>query len=295
MRTGLHLCAVVVVASVLIASGCGSKEHVSPEDTLTPMQRHDALLAEMFAAQKKGQQETITSVERAYARLFPSTVRDAIVSKADRASLDYLFDAADITASNTLDEKHVRDALAAFDAMEGTGGATDEQVSVMRDLMVKARLFEPQPKFALPRLQDESQGNRPTELVVASDVLIRRAIPMTGLQIIVVAHPRCGFSAAAMRDITNDAAMARIFADKARWLIPQEASADLDRVLEASKQGVQYRLAYKRSEFPMIDSWQTPTFYFLDGARVVRKVVGWPKEGRMQELRDGAQAIGLAP
>jgi hypothetical protein len=278
---------VVAVVVVALISGCAAKD-----GAMTPKQRYDALFAEMRTAQERGYAETVVAVERAYARLFPESVRSSIVSKADRAGLDALLDAANIVASHTLDPMHVRDALAAFDAMERP---TEKQTSTVRDLVVKARMFEPHARITLPHFQDEASGSGPTELVVTADAVIRRSIPMTGAQIIVVSHPGCGFSAAALRDIGNDAALARVFAEKARWLVPQESSADLDAVREAAKPGFQYTLTFKRSELPMIDGWSTPTFYFLDGAQVVRKVVGWPKEGRMQELREGAQAIGLAP
>jgi hypothetical protein len=279
---------VVAVVVVALISGCASKD-----GAMTPKQRYDALFAEMRTAQERGYAETVVAVERAYARLFPEPVRSSIVSKADRDELASLFDAAKLTAWHTLDARHVRDALAAFDAMGRGGGPTEEQRATMRDLMVNARMFEPHAKVALPRFRDEARGDGPTELVVTSDALIRRSIPMTGAQIIVISHPGCHFSAAAKNEIGNDAVLAQIFADHARWLVPQESSADA--IHDVSTPGFPYTLAYKRSELPMIDGWSTPTFYFLDGARVVRKVVGWPKEGRMQELRESAQAIGLAP
>lgn len=280
-----------VTLAVLAAIACSCE----PKDrALSPKERHDALLAEMFAAQKLEHKETIVAVERAYARLFPSPIRQAIVSRADRTSLDLLFDAADLVTSHTLDAKHLGDAISAFDAIATSTQATERQKKILRELMVKVRIFEPHPEIDVPRLQDESRGP-PTELVVTSDSLIRRTIPTTGPQIIVVSHPRCRYSASAREDIAEYTTLAAIFSRQARWLVPQEASGDLDAVREAATHGSHYTLAYKRSEFPFIDSWETPTFYFLDGPSVVKKVVGWPQEGQIQELLDGARAIGLVP
>jgi hypothetical protein len=266
---------------------------------MTATQRYDAFMAEMSTAQRKmvegkqGPLETTAAIESAYARLFPEPVREQIVSRGDRTSLTKLFDAAEMTASNNLDPNRVRDALAAFDAMRRTGGATDKQSSAVRDLMLKTRMFEAHEGVVLPQLVDQSQGQIPTELLVDSASLIRRAIPMTGAQIIVIAHSKCHFSAAAMKAIESDELLAEVFTHHARWLVPQEASAELESVPHGAKPGFQYTLAYNRSEFPMIDSWATPTFYFLDGPRVVEKVVGWPREGRKKELIDAARAIGL--
>lgn len=256
-------------------------------------------MAEMVAAQKnqierqQAPQETTAAIERAYERLFPATVRDEVLAARDRVAYGHLFNAADATASYTLDPRHVRDALAAFDALERSGGATDKQLSTIRELMVKARMFESHGRVVVPRLQDESHGQTPTELIVESGRLIRRSIPMKGPQIIVVAHSNCRFSAAAMRDIQADPALADLFAREAHWLVPQEAPVDLDALGDVSRPGFRYTLAYKRSEFPMIDSWATPTFYFLDGTNVVQKVVGWPREGRKSEVLEAARAIEL--
>jgi hypothetical protein len=54
-------------------------------------------------------------------------------------------------------------------------------------------------------------------------------------------------------------------------------------------------VVFKREAWPMIDSWETPTFYFLEHGVVRAKVQGWPKEGHRSELLAGLQKIGLAP
>jgi len=43
-------------------------------------------------------------------------------------------------------------------------------------------------------------------------------------------------------------------------------------------------LAYKTKNWPIIDDWSTPIFYFVRNGIVVDKVVGWPKDGRNTPL-----------
>jgi hypothetical protein len=280
----------VVLFAVACASGARDGE-------ATAAQRRDALVTEMRVAQRKDQQtgksETGGVVRAAYERLFPAALRDAILAKADRVELAVLFDVTNIVASNTLDPKHVHDAASAFRAMDRVGAASDVEIQTLRSLMLKARAFDAPVQLALPRLVDESQGKTPTILHVEPGTLIRRWFPMVGPQIVVVSQPHCGFSARAMRDIASDTVLAPVFDQHSRWLVPQQASGEPEQVLAPSR--FRYTLAYTQSEFPMIDVWETPTFYFLNGTKVIKKVVGWPREGRRQEVLEGVHAIGLLP
>ena len=52
-------------------------------------------------------------------------------------------------------------------------------------------------------------------------------------------------------------------------------------------------LADQRADWPALDSWGTPTFYFFQRGALVSKVRGWPRAGRRAELLAGMHAIGL--
>jgi len=49
--------------------------------------------------------------------------------------------------------------------------------------------------------------------------------------------------------------------------------------------------AYRENEWPLIDTWEMPTFYFLKAGVLQAKVVGWQREQVMQEMRK----LGLIP
>jgi hypothetical protein len=280
----------LVVIAVISLTSCASKKSDSVRDAA---QRRDAVMAALFKSRGLEQRERIASVETAYSISFPQSVRDDIVSKANTSELSHFFDAANVAASTTLDPRPARDALLALATLKRLGAATDKQLRTARELVLKTRMFEAGAQFDLPLLKDESDDRAPTELFVEPDGMIRRSITMTGSQILVVSHPMCGFSAAAMEAIGTEPALAAVFARNARWLVPQEISGDLEPLRKPSR--FRFTLAYKRTEFPMIDSWETPTFYFLKDGRVEKKVQGWPKQGRMQEILDGLRAINLEP
>jgi len=54
-------------------------------------------------------------------------------------------------------------------------------------------------------------------------------------------------------------------------------------------------LAYDYHEWPMIDRWYTPVFYFLRNGRLVSEVIGWPRAGRKTEIVAALQNVGLMP
>lgn len=55
----------------------------------------------------------------------------------------------------------------------------------------------------------------------------------------------------------------------------------------------QMQFAYRREDWPMVDRWETPVFYFFKDGRVVGKVNGWPATGRKAEIRRSMTLAGL--
>ena len=89
--------------------------------------------------------------------------------------------------------------------------------------------------------------------------------------------------------------LTRIFRD-AHWIAPADRRLQLD-VLRAWNQDhplTQFAIAWRRDEWPQIDHWATPTFYFFARGDLVAKVSGWPDEGRHEELMAAARAAGIA-
>ena len=136
-------------------------------------------------------------------------------------------------------------------------------------------------------LQPANSGNEATRIPFA---------PTTDAYIVAVSHPMCGPSRRAMAAIEADAGLARIFRGNAHWIAPADRRLHLD-VLRAWNQDhplTQFAVAWRRDEWPQIDHWATPTFYFFARGDLVAKVSGWPDEGRHEELMAAARAAGIA-
>ncbi len=105
--------------------------------------------------------------------------------------------------------------------------------------------------------------------------------------VVVLSHPRCGFSQRAIAAIEADPVLsARL--GHALWLAPPNGSLDLRDVQAWNRAHPGARLSYAvaMGDWPQFDSWATPVFYFMREGRVVATVTGWPREGRARELHD---------
>jgi len=104
-------------------------------------------------------------------------------------------------------------------------------------------------------------------------------------RVVVLSHPRCGFSQRAIAVIEADPVLSARLRE-ALWLAPPNGSLDLRDVQAWNRTHPGARLSYAVAmrDWPQFDNWATPVFYFMREGRVVATVTGWPKEGRAREL-----------
>lgn len=116
-----------------------------------------------------------------------------------------------------------------------------------------------------------------------------RAIP-NGFFVVAIVAPQCHFSTRAMNAIVRDAELGSIFAN-AIWLVPPAESLDTALVQQWNTANPRYQFEHVNSvsEWPEVEYWDTPQFYFLANGRVIDTVVGWPREGRKNALRAASE------
>jgi hypothetical protein len=78
-------------------------------------------------------------------------------------------------------------------------------------------------------------------------------------------------------------------------MAPQVSAFDWDVFEQWNREhpGQETTLAFRHDEWPMIDWWGTPTFYFFKSGTLSAKVRGWPKGGRKPELQAALRQVGL--
>lgn len=105
-----------------------------------------------------------------------------------------------------------------------------------------------------------------------------------GPAIVLVTHEACGFSANFQQYLQTQPTLAKVFASHSI----QIASVGL----QLNENPEIYDI-YQESQWPEIDYWGTPAFYFYLDGRLQGSVLGWPKEGREAELKEHLERIGL--
>lgn len=120
-----------------------------------------------------------------------------------------------------------------------------------------------------------------------AEALSAQAVEQDVLRIVVLSHPRCGFSQRAIAAIEADPVLSARLGD-ALWLAPPNGSLDLRDIQAWNRAHPGARLSYAvaMDDWPQFDSWATPVFHFMREGRVVATVTGWPREGRARELHE---------
>ena len=155
----------------------------------------------------------------------------------------------------------------------------------------------------LPQTIDATIGKPATTLwfVNASKrVLERKSIPeLHGVQLVVVASLDCQYSVRALNTVTSNDALMRSLPPVAYWIVPPERSLIFSKLQawNSDHKLLQFALANAKDEWPFIDSWDTPEFYFLRDGKVVDRLTGWPRDGSNEQklLSKLRELSGSAP
>lgn len=274
-------------------------------------ERYDAFIRTIDAEAERPRDERVELLAEAYDELFPMHGFHHL-GELGRAELDLVFRAAVNAARLVGRPVHVRQVELAFDELLARKVATAEQFSYMQGVYIQARMLAEARRLGMqhpsveldpvPALREAEwlQQGLPTELVVSPDgqELFRRSVDLSGpAQIVVVAHPRCHFSRNAMLAIEADPILSGAFQGVAKWVTPPDFRFEIDAVRRWNEEhpATNLTLAYKIDEWPELDGWGTPTFYFFRNGSLETKVTGWPKGGRRDELLAALREVGLLP
>ncbi len=265
---------------------------------------YDALVAVQTRAVDRSEVERGATIAATYRERFGALTASDLDALPD-ASLDLLFRAAEIPVGYTLDPYYAEQMSAAYERLAARSRVEPRHRRSMFEAWVMLRRFDAARRIAeaspdaghLPLLRETAVPSGAPALWAlddGADALTQRAADLTQPRIVVVSHPLCGFSQNAARQIAADPELGPRFAVRSLWLLPQTATLDVDQVRAWQAAHQPYRMAYVdlQRNWPGMDEWGTPTFYFFKDGRVVHKVVGWPAQGRKADLLEGLARIG---
>ena len=199
---------------------------------------------------------------------------------------------------------------AAFSELARREQASPEDLQGMFGAYISMRAFDTAGRFAsthqvqMPETLPEVVNRLPPGFVgpsllqpTASGAGVARIMfaPSADAHIVAVSHPMCGFTRRAIAAIEADPELTNLFRDKVYWITPVDRRLHLDMVRNWNEAHplTQFAFAWRRDEWPAIDHWGTPTFYFFANGELVAKVTGWPEEGRRKELIAAARIAGI--
>jgi hypothetical protein len=253
----------------------------------------------------------VRAIVTRYADLFGGETVRTVVATMNVGDLVSVFEAANIAAFYSLDREHVEHMAMTFEELERRALTTERQVQAMYQALTSVRSFERAKELAgsypsqvfrpLPKLSDGDSitDGSPSEWHISPHrrVLTRHTVAVPAQGVIVVAHPLCAPSRRAVEDIGKDPVLGPVLGAHARWMVPPARGVFLEyddlQQWNRDRHGTPVTVFYSRDEWPMIDRWSTPTFYFFREGEVVGKIVGWPQGGRREELLVALRRTGL--
>lgn len=254
-----------------------------------------------------GYASAVADAYRAFSSAFPKA--DELPALSDE-SLSNIFRVLNTTVFYTSDARYMPEMQAVAEQIKLRGGLSPAQVNRLYGAYVRVRMFaeaerlvrahRPQAPSPFPAISKDISFNAALPAVVKlqeEGLLITNIRPDSALRIVVTVGPYCAPSQRALRDISNDSALSAYFRRHALWLLPVDSDLHVDHLKRYSELAAvgNVGVAYDRTSWPLVDSWSTPIFYFLRDGRVISKVQGWPKGGRVEEVRRAIQSAGTLP
>jgi len=118
-----------------------------------------------------------------------------------------------------------------------------------------------------------------------------------GGYVIVISSPVCSPSQRFLEWLraSENSKLKKIFESNALFITPTDSSFYIEHMLEANLKNAPLKLnyAFDKEEWPEIQLWATPTLYFFYDGELQGQLIGWPKEGRKEELIDGLKKVKL--
>jgi hypothetical protein len=249
-----------------------------------------------------------SKIHERYRAQFSSYQTSTAVAKLEPEDVALLFRAAGADFLYSVSPASLGDMQLDLAELRRRGIARRDNDEKVYAALVESRLFDEARAFAkqhrlasvetVPDVVDEAVRKGPTTLLVrmAARSSYESQSTLAKVDSLSSSHRRSViFCQRAIRSIESDALLRPLIRDNALWIVPPDQSTPFATVATWNRLHPHEQMAfvYRREEWPMVERWETPVFYFLKDGRVVSIVRGWPVAGRKAEIRRSLRLAGF--
>jgi len=255
--------------------------------------------------------ERIRRIRDAYESAFSELYKKLSVAEGAIADSDLkvLFDATYQVIFYTGRSIYLDKLIAISEELEARGIQSDYHVNhlhrsaiVSNELEIAAALQRQHPDLDLEVVPPTipSEGSRQVwrleENRDGGHYLASAETPISeDLTLVMLASPQCGFSRRAAESLTENGALLERIDAGLLVLKPPHIRLGLEgvRYWNDAYPQLELSLAHSKDDWPLFDYWSIPTFYLLNGERVVETIRGWPSDKRLTELEAALEYHGF--
>ncbi|MBU2704746.1 hypothetical protein KCM76_02065 [Zooshikella marina] len=243
-----------------------------------------------------------------YQRLFERCVQNRQPIKSlNNKALDSLFRSMISIVFYTENKNHVDYMRSVFDEKLKRGDRNKDAIERMHSAYISVRQFEQARQLeytfsdiGLPITPSiellETHERTLLRLADNGKKLVQETFSFPkGGYVVVISSPMCGFSRRFMEWLRQQPSLFNIFAKHSIWITPVDGYFNIEEMLKSNRRNkpIHIKYTYSSTDWPEITYWGTPTLYFYNNGELKKQIIGWPKEGRGQEVLTGLKEISL--
>ncbi|MEM9102136.1 MAG: hypothetical protein AAGB12_07415 [Pseudomonadota bacterium] len=137
--------------------------------------------------------------------------------------------------------------------------------------------------------RSKSPGKKLLYFPENQDILIEKAFQLPqGKHIVVINSLKCNGSKNFIQWVSAKPEMLAFFKNHSTWIMHQSRNLDVQALKDFNKTHPEIYSYHINSEsdWPEIPFWGTPTFYLFDKGKMIKQLIGWPPEGKEQQLQE---------
>ena len=281
-----------------------------PSLPLSPQDRYSEFDEVIRSTREVSQHTRARQIADTYDQQFSRNSRPTPLNSLPSANVVALFHAASDAAAITKRPSDAKDMATYLAELEARGLANMTKIQDTYGALLETRSFRAAGEFYRLRSPvdwGEMVSLSPTshrsttgyELLVIPEHGSELGFSSLDLhkvsQVVVIAHPGCGYTRRAATDIEQDQTMRALFSKHSTWLSAGSRFIGLSdfRTWNREHPDLRMSIAYAPLQWADVDFWDSPTFLFYKEGRLVQRIVGWPTGGRLGELEAAARKAGL--